>query len=47
MITAYTYAKFGLAPIGVIKTGPQIVDKTNVAKIAAVLDRYANVIGPK
>ncbi|RKS75535.1 simple sugar transport system substrate-binding protein [Motilibacter peucedani] len=46
-ITAYTYAKFGLAPVGVIKTGPQFVDKSNVEKISAVFDKYPNVIGPK
>jgi simple sugar transport system substrate-binding protein len=46
-IFAYTYARYGLAPVGVVKTGPQIVDKTNVDKISAVFDKYPNVIGPK
>lgn len=46
-VFAYTYAKYGLAPVGVVKTGPQIVDKTNVDKISAVFDKYPNVIGPK
>jgi len=47
VINAYTYAKFGLAPIGVIKTGPQIINKLNIVKISRVLATYPNVIGPK
>lgn len=47
VIFAYTYAKFGLAPIGFVQTGPQIVDKANVTKINNVLLKYPNVIGPK
>lgn len=46
-IFAYTYAKYGLAPVGVVKTGPQIVDKQNVAKISAIFAKYPSVIGPK
>ncbi|MGN6090548.1 MAG: substrate-binding domain-containing protein, partial [Actinomycetales bacterium] len=46
-IMAYTYAKFGLAPVGVVKTGPQIVDSSNVDKIIQTFNKYPNVIGPK
>ena len=44
---AYHYAKFGLAPVGVVSTGPSIVDKTNVDKITEVFEKYPNVIGSK
>lgn len=47
VVNAYTYGKFGLAPIGVVKTGPQIVDKKNLDKISSVFAQYPNVIGPK
>lgn len=47
VIFAYTYAKYGLAPIGVVKTGPQFVDSANVKKISEVFDKYPNVVGPK
>jgi simple sugar transport system substrate-binding protein len=46
-IFAYTYAKYGLSPIGVVKTGPQIINKENIQKISAVFNKYPNVIGPK
>ena len=47
VIDAYTYAKYGLAPIGVVETGPQVIDKSNIAKISNVLSEYPNVIGPQ
>ena len=45
VLMAYHYAKYGLAPVGVISTGPSVVDKTNVVKISKVFDTYPNVIG--
>ncbi len=42
---AYNYAKYGLAPVGAVSTGPSVVDKSNVDKISAVFDKYKNVIG--
>ncbi len=47
VVFAALYAKFGLAPVGVVATGPSIVDKTNIAKILKVFDTYPNVIGSK
>ncbi len=47
VVFAAFYAKFGLAPVGVVATGPSIVDKTNIAKILKVFDTYPNVIGSK
>jgi simple sugar transport system substrate-binding protein len=47
VLFAYHYAKFGLAPVGVVSTGPSVVDKVNVDKISAVFDTYPNVIGSK
>ncbi len=40
VLFAYHYAKFGLAPVGVVSTGPSVVDKVNVDKISAVFDTY-------
>lgn len=47
VVFAYNYVKYGLAPIGVVKTGPQIINKKNITKISNVLQQYPNVIGPK
>jgi simple sugar transport system substrate-binding protein len=47
VLFAYHYAKFGLAPVGEVATGPSFVDKTNVDKIRAVFDQYPNVVGAK
>lgn len=47
VLFAYQYAKYGLAPVGVVSTGPSIVDKSNVDKITTVFDKYPNVIGSK
>ena len=47
VLFAYHYAKYGLAPVGVVSTGPSVVDKTNVDKITEVFDKYPNVIGSK
>lgn len=47
VLFAYHYAKFGLAPVGVVSTGPSVVDKSNVEKIATVFEKYSNVIGSK
>jgi simple sugar transport system substrate-binding protein len=47
VLFAYQYAKFGLAPVGVVSTGPSVVDKTNVEKIGTVFEKYSNVIGSK
>ena len=45
VLMAYQYVKYGLAPVGVVSTGPSVVDKANVAKILKVFDTYPNVIG--
>lgn len=42
---AYNYVKYGLAPVGVVSTGPSVVDASNVEKIAVVFEKYKNVIG--
>ncbi len=47
VLFAYQYAKYGLAPVGVVSTGPSVIDKTNVDKISTVFDKYPNVIGSK
>ena len=47
VVFAALYAKYGLAPVGPVATGPSIVDKTNIAKILKVFDTHANVIGSK
>jgi simple sugar transport system substrate-binding protein len=44
---AYLYAKYGLAPVGPVATGPSVVDKSNIGKILKVFDSYPNVIGSK
>ena len=33
VLFAYHYAKYGLAPVGPVSTGPSVVDKTNIDKI--------------
>jgi simple sugar transport system substrate-binding protein len=47
VLFAYQYAKFGLAPVGAVSTGPSVVDKVNVEKISSVFEKYPNVIGSK
>ena len=47
VLFAYQYAKYGLAPVGPVNTGPSIVDKSNVEKILTVFASYANVIGSR
>ena len=47
VLFAFQYAKYGLAPVGVVSTGPSIVDKKNVDKITEVFNAYSNVIGSK
>jgi simple sugar transport system substrate-binding protein len=47
VLFAYHYAKYGLAPVGVVSTGPSVIDKSNVEKISTVFDKYPNVIGSK
>ena len=47
VLFAYHYAKFGLAPVGEIATGPSVVDAQNIDKIKTVFERYPNVIGSK
>jgi len=45
VLFAYQYAKFGLAPVGTVATGPSVVDKTNADKISTVFNTYPNVVG--
>jgi simple sugar transport system substrate-binding protein len=45
VLFAYHYAKFGLAPVGPVNTGPGVVDAKNVDKILTVFNTYPNVIG--
>jgi len=47
VVFATLYAKYGLAPVGPVATGPSIVDKNNIDKILKVFDTYPNVIGSK
>jgi simple sugar transport system substrate-binding protein len=47
VVFATLYAKYGLAPVGPVATGPSIVDKKNIDKILKVFDNYPNVIGSK
>jgi simple sugar transport system substrate-binding protein len=47
VVFAVLYAKYGLAPVGPVATGPSIVDKKNIDKILKVFDTYPNVIGSK
>ncbi|MDA8251290.1 MAG: substrate-binding domain-containing protein [Rhodospirillales bacterium] len=47
VVFAALYAKYGLAPVGPVATGPSIVDKSNIEKILKVFDTYPNVIGSK
>jgi simple sugar transport system substrate-binding protein len=47
VLFAYHYAKYGLAPVGVVSTGPSVIDKVYVDKISTVFDTYPNVIGSK
>lgn len=45
VLFAYHYVKFGLAPVGMVHTGPSVVDKKNVDKIVTVFNKYPNVVG--
>lgn len=45
VLFAYHYVKFGLAPVGMVHTGPSVVDKTNIEKIVTVFEKYPNVVG--
>jgi simple sugar transport system substrate-binding protein len=45
VLFAYHYVKYGLAPVGMVHTGPSVVDKKNVDKIQDVFNKYANVVG--
>lgn len=47
VVFATLYAKYGLAPVGAVATGPSIVDQKNIDKILKVFDTYPNVIGSK
>lgn len=47
VLFAYQYAKYGLAPIGEVATGPSVVDAKNIDKIKSAFDTYPNVIGSK
>ncbi len=47
VLFAYHYAKFGLAPVGEVATGPSVVDASNIHKIRGVFEQYPNVIGSK
>ena len=47
VVFATLYAKYGLAPVGPVSTGPSIVDKKNIDKILKVFETYPNVIGSK
>lgn len=47
VVFATLYAKYGLAPVGPVSTGPSVVDKKNIDKILKVFDTYPNVIGSK
>jgi simple sugar transport system substrate-binding protein len=47
VLFAYQYAKYGLAPVGVVATGPSVVDKNNIDKVMKVFNTYANVVGFK
>ncbi len=45
VLFAFEYAKYGLAPIGPVATGPAIIDKSNIAKILQVSKQYPGVLG--
>lgn len=45
VLFAYHYVKYGLAPVGMVHTGPSVVDKKNVEKIVGVFNKYPNVVG--
>ncbi|MEP7239258.1 MAG: substrate-binding domain-containing protein [Devosia sp.] len=47
VLFAYHYAKYGIAPVGEVATGPSVVDAANIHKIKGVFEQYANVIGSK
>lgn len=43
--TAFTYLNYGLAPVGHVKTGPLVIDQTNVEKTLEVNKANAGVRG--
>ncbi len=45
VLFAYHYVKYGLAPVGMVHTGPSVVDKKNIDKIQTVFNKYPNVVG--
>jgi simple sugar transport system substrate-binding protein len=45
VLFAYQYAKYGLAPVGAVSTGPAIIDKHNIAKILQVSKQYPGILG--
>lgn len=45
VLALYTQIKYGTGPVGQIKTGPQVVDKTNVDKLLEVNKKYPGVLG--
>ncbi len=47
VVFATLYAKYGLAPVGPVSTGPSVVAQKNIDKILKVFDSYPNVIGSK
>jgi simple sugar transport system substrate-binding protein len=47
VVFAALYAKYGLAPVGPVSTGPSVVDNKNIDKILKVFDTYPNLIGSK
>ena len=42
---AYQYAKYGLAPVGPVSTGPAIIDRSNIKKVMTVVRRSPGVLG--
>jgi ABC-type sugar transport system substrate-binding protein len=40
-------AKYGRAPVGVVSTGPSVVDAKNIDKAMKVFDTYPDTIGSK
>ena len=47
VVFAMLYAKYGLAPVGPVSTGPSVIDSSNMGKIAKVFATFPNVIGSK
>lgn len=45
VLFAYQYAKYHLAPVGVVNTGPSVINKSNIDKIIATTQKYPNTLG--